>query len=169
MRSLAILAVLSAGLTFAQPQRAPGPTQYPWWENNIVRNRLDLSDAQMKQLNAIQQAYVGTLKDLREATTKAENNLNEIYNEDKIDEIKATVAVDQYVNARDNQTRVLAELSLKMRAVLTIEQWQQLEDLQAGRAGRGGRGRGRGGQPNGSGPPSGVTSNKVAPPISQPK
>lgn len=128
-------ALLAAGVMLAQSPRAAGPTQYPWW-NSRIANSLELSDAQTKKLNEIQQAYVGTLKDLNAAVTKAETNLNEIYNQVEIDDLKAGVAVDQYVNARDNLTRVLSQMSLKMRGVLTIEQWQQLENLQNGRAGR---------------------------------
>ncbi len=166
MRKVLMGALLAAGVMLAQSPRAAGPTQYPWW-NSRIANSLELSDAQTKKLNEIQQAYVGTLKDLNAAVTKAETNLNEIYNQVEIDDLKAGVAVDQYVNARDNLTRVLSQMSLKMRGVLTIEQWQQLENLQNGRAGRGGRGRGRGGAPSGSGPASGTTSNKVGPAISQ--
>jgi Spy/CpxP family protein refolding chaperone len=167
MRKVLISAagLLMAGALLAQP-RGPSPTQYAWWNNKVAVNSLDLSEAQTKQLNAIQQAYVNTLMELNAAVNKAEGNLNEIYNQDKIEDLKAGVAVDQYVNARGSLTRVLSEFSLKMRAVLTTEQWQQLVSMQSGRpGGRGGQGRGRRGPPNGSG--TGTTSNKVGPSISQ--
>lgn len=168
MRRVFFSAVLMCGALLGQPPGPPALTQYDWWTRAVTRNSLNLSDAQLKQVNEISQAYYATLKDLRDSVSKAESNLNEIYNQDKIDELKASVAVDQYVNARTNLTRVLSQMSLKMRTVLTPEQWQQLVDLQNGRAAaRGGRGRGRGGAPNGSAPANGGTSNKVSPPISQ--
>ena len=149
----------------AQPPRSPALSE--WWRGPISQN-LGLSDAQTKQLNDIRQAYAGTLRDLNEAVTKAEGNLNEIYNQDKIDELRAGVAVDQYVNARDSLTRVLVQMNLKMRGVLTSDQWKQLVDLQAGRPLRG-RGRGRGGQPAGSpqGSQPSAPPNKVGPALSQ--
>jgi Spy/CpxP family protein refolding chaperone len=152
MRTVLLTAVLISGSLLAQPPRQP-LTQFDWWTGQVTRgNSLNLSEVQLKQVKDISQAYYATLKDLRDAVTKSESNLNEIYNQDKIDELKAGVAVDQYVNARTSLTRVLAQMSLKMRTVLTPEQWQQLEDIQSGRAARGGRGRGRGGAPGGSGP-----------------
>src|SRR5581483_8065566 len=103
------LGVMAAGLALAQP-RPPSLTQYNWWDRPMLKS-LDLTDAQTKQISDIRQAYVGTLRDLNDAVTKADNSLNEIYNQDKIDELKASIAVEQYVNARGSLTRVLTELS----------------------------------------------------------
>lgn len=173
MRKILISAAgaLMAGAVLAQPPRLPAPTQYDWWNRQVTRNSLDLSEAQTKQLNSIQQAYVSTLMELNSAVTKAESNLNEVYNQEKIDELKAGVAVDQYVNARDNLTRVLSQLSLKAREVLTVEQWQQLVSMQNGRGGpRQGPGRGRRGTLPAtppSSPNSSASPTKVGPAISQ--
>jgi Spy/CpxP family protein refolding chaperone len=168
MRKTSILAVVSltAGAIFAQPPRPPVATQY-WWESPLTVKSLNLSDAQTKQLNQIQQSYVSRLNDLRMGVIKADGNLEEVFKQPAGDELKADAAVDQYANARYYMTRELTRMSLKMRAVLTDEQWQQLESMQNGRAGgRGGQGRGRRGPPaNGSG----TTSNKVGPAISQQK
>jgi len=165
MKKFAILAVVSAGGLVAQPQpRPPIATQY-WWESRVAMNSLNLTEAQTKQLNSIQAANVNRLMDLRSAVTKAENNLQEVFNQPNADELKADAAVDQYANARDNLTRALTRLSLQMRSVLTDEQWQELAARQAGRPSRGpgpGRGR-RGGSPASAGSGAG-TANKVAPP-----
>lgn len=163
MQKVLCAAVLICGSLLAQRPGPPALTQFDWWTGQVARNSLNLSEAQLKQVNDITQAYYSTLRELRDAVSKAERDLNDIYNQDKIDELKASIAVDQYVNARGNLTRVLSQMSLKMRTVLTTEQWQQLVDIQNGRAVRGGRGRGRGGVPRGSG----TTSNKVGPSISQ--
>ena len=160
-RRAVLFAVMAIAPVFAQPPRPPMAAQY-WWENRIAVNSLNLSDAQTKQLNAIQSAYVGRLMELREAVNKAEKNLDDLFNEPTVDELKAEAAVDQYANARENLTRTLSQLSLKMRTVLTAEQWQELVARQNGRPGRGPlSGRGRRSSPNAAG--SG-TANKVSPP-----
>jgi Spy/CpxP family protein refolding chaperone len=166
MRKTSILALVSltVGAIFAQPPRPPVATQY-WWRSPLTVKSLNLSDAQTNKLNQIQQAYVSRLMDLQTAVTKADSTLEEVFKQPSADELKADVALDQYANARDSLTRELTRMSLKMRAVLTDEQWQQLESIESGRAGaRGGQGRGRRGPPSNG---SGTTSNKVGPSISQ--
>src|SRR5271163_2378240 len=115
-----------SGLLMAQPPRPPMATQYAWWESKVAVTRLNLSEAQTKQLNSIQSSYVGRLMELRSAANKAENNLEEMFKQTPSDELKAEAAIDQYANARDNLTRELSRLSLKMRNVLTADQWQEL-------------------------------------------
>jgi Spy/CpxP family protein refolding chaperone len=166
MRKPPILALVSltVGAIFAQPPRPPVATQY-WWRNAVTVKSLDLSDAQTKQLNQIQQSYVSRLMDLQAAVNNADRNLEEVFRQATIDDLKAETARDQYANARDNMTRQLTDMSLKMRRVLTAEQWQQLESMESGRVGaRGGQGRGRRGPPTNG---SSTTSNKVGPAISQ--
>ena len=144
MRKAVILAagVWMAGALLAQPPRQSVAGQ-PWWDSTVVVSSLNLSEAQTKQVKSIQQASVGRLMDLRAAVNKAESNLEDVFNQSAVDELKAEAAVDQYANARDNMTRELTRLSLKMRGVLTAEQWQQLVDRQNGRGPRTGRGGGR--------------------------
>jgi Spy/CpxP family protein refolding chaperone len=156
-----------AGGLSAQLARPPMATSY-WWDSKVVKNSLNLSDAQIKQMNETQAAYVGRLMDLRTAVNSAESNLDSIFNQETIDQRKATAAVDQLAHAREDLTRTVSELSLKLRVVLTAEQWQALRDQQAERAaqkggfpGRGRRGAGTGSK-NGSAPPT-VPSGKVAP------
>src|SRR5579884_1259589 len=152
MRWFWLAAIASSGALLAQPMRPPSMATQPWWESKVVVSSLNLTEAQTKQLNDIQAAHINRLMALREAVMKAERNLDEIYNESGVDEIKADAAVDQYANARDNLTRELTKLSLQLRSVLTDEQWHELVARQNGRGGRGlgpGRGR-RGSQPVGS-------------------
>jgi Spy/CpxP family protein refolding chaperone len=166
MLKIAIPFVVLAGVLLAQPPRPLMVTQN-WWDSKIAVNSLNLTDAQTKQLTSIQNAYVSRLMDLRAAANKAESNLTDVYNQTSPDELKAEAAIDQYANARDNLTRTLTKMSLQMRNVLTAEQWQELQDRQAGRAGlRPGRGGGRRGTSPGSGP-GGSATTKAAPAVSQ--
>jgi Spy/CpxP family protein refolding chaperone len=168
MLKIAIPFVVLAGALLAQPPRPPMVTQN-WWDSKIAVNSLNLTDAQTKQLTSIQNAYVSRLMDLRAAANKAESNLADVYNQTSPDELKAEAAIDQYANARDNLTRTLTKMSLQMRNVLTAEQWQELQNRQAGRASlRPGRGGGRRGTSPATGSaPAGSTANKAAPAVSQ--
>ncbi|HEY4361637.1 MAG TPA: periplasmic heavy metal sensor [Bryobacteraceae bacterium] len=154
-----LTAVLAAGL-WAQPPRPPMSTSY-WWESKVVVNNLNLTEAQLKQMNETQAAYVGRLMDLRSAVNKAESNFDSIFNQETIDARKADAAVDQLAAARGDLTRTISQLSLSLRKILTSEQWDALRDQQSSRAQKGpfpGRGRrGAGAGPNlknGSGPPT---------------
>jgi len=161
LKILIPLAALS-GLVCAQPPRPSSIATQDWWRNKVVINSLNLSDAQTKQLNSIRDSYVSRLMDLNAAVTKAESNLEEVFKQAPSDELKATAAEDDYVDARAKLTRELTRLSLKMRNVLTADQWQQLLDLQSGRGPRPGPGRGWKGTGRG-----GSVPNKVAPATSQ--
>jgi Spy/CpxP family protein refolding chaperone len=165
MLKIAIPLAVLAGALMAQPPRPPVATQY-WWDNKIAVNSLNLSETQTNQLKSIQASYVSRLKDLRAAVNKAESDLQDVFNQAPSDELKAEAVIDQYANARENLTRALSKLSLQMRNVLTADQWQELQDRQAGRARPG-----RGGSRRGTGPtssaPTGSAPNKVAPAVSQ--
>src|SRR5580692_10712156 len=100
-----------AGLLCAQPPRQPVATQY-WWENKVAINSLNLSEAQTKQLNSIQASYVSRLMDLRAAVTKAESNLEDVFKQAPSDEMKATAAVDDYVDVKAKLSRELTRFSL---------------------------------------------------------
>ncbi len=156
MRKAFILAVLGACFALAQPSII----NTPWWENRLAINSLNLTEAQTKQLTSIQNASVGRLTELRGAVMKAESNLTEIYDQPEIDESKVDAAVNDYANARENLTRALTQVSLKMRIVLTQAQWQALENRQYNRGGPRGPGRGRRQPPAGSA----GSANKVIPP-----
>ena len=170
MRIGFLILAIAGGLR-AQPSRAPMATSY-WWESKVVVNNLNLSEAQVKQMKETQAAYVGRLMDLRAAVNNAENNLDSIFNQETIDPRKADTAVDQLAHAREDLTRTISQLSLKLRTVLTAEQWQELRDQQAARQaqrslpGRGRRGGGSTGSKIGSAPPS-AQNGKVAPPSPQ--
>jgi Spy/CpxP family protein refolding chaperone len=165
LKILIPLAVLAGLLSAQPPSRSPMATQY-WWESKVAINSLNLSEAQTKQLNSIQASYYSRLMDLRAAVTKAESNLEDVFKQAPSDEMKAAAAVDDYVDVKAKLSRELTRLSLRMRNVLTADQWQQLLDRQSERehGPRPGPGPGRGWKGTGRG---GSVPNKVAPATSQ--
>ena len=106
----------------AQPFFGP----FPWWDSPIARD-LNLTDAQTKQILATVKEYRDHLVDLRAVVQKAEGDLQDIFNEDQIDQKRANDAIERLVAARSDLTRTLSQMELKLRGVLTAQQWQQLQ------------------------------------------
>jgi len=165
IQKILMAAVVLAGALVAQPRRPPETRpieMQDWWTRPVVVKGLNLSEAQTKQLNAIQASYVDRLMVLKVAMHTAETNLDNMFNQAAPDDWKAEAVIDQYAHAREDLTRTLTKLTLQMRNVLTAEQWQQLQDRDGGRGGPGpGQGRGWKGTSRGS------TVNKAGPAASQ--
>ena len=88
--------------------------------------------------------------DIRKSIESADRDLEAVFNnENPVDHRKAGEAIERLAGARGDMTRALSQMSLKLRTVLTAEQWQELQRRQPGRLGfpTGGR-RGPGGRPN---------------------
>ena len=157
----------------------------PWWDNPVV-NGMNLSDAQRKQIQATAREFRNRLVDARAALQKAEGDLDDVFNGDSVEQRRANDAINRLANARGDLTKVISQMTLQMRQVLTAEQWQELQRRERGpqrldakpgpqeRRGGGpkrfeGRRRppppdgGPGGPPPGGPPPNGPPPN-VAPP-----
>jgi Spy/CpxP family protein refolding chaperone len=156
-KGLQALALAVPGILFAQGP-GPGP-RLPWWESPMVKN-LDLSDSQTKQIQATVSDYRDKLRDLRSSVDRAESDLQGVLNEDPVDQRKANEAIEQLASARRDLFRTTSQMDLKLRVVLTAQQWQQLQSQTRGRILRPGGRRGRG--PNGP-PSSGSAITKQQP------
>jgi Spy/CpxP family protein refolding chaperone len=149
--------LLTAPAILSAQGPGPGP-RLPWWESPIVKN-LDLSDAQTKQIQATVSDYRDKLRDLRAAVNRAEADLQGALNEDSVDQRRANEAIEQLVSARSELFRTTSQMDLRLRTVLTAQQWQELQSETRGRILRPGgrRGRGVNGPPPGPPPGSAIT------------
>ena len=131
-------AVIFPAVLLAQsaPQRAPrqGPALWEgaWWNSPIVQN-MDLSEAQRKDIRGTVRQYRGHLLDLREAVQRADSDLEIALNENPLDQRKANDAIDRLATARGELTRTLSQMTLRLRSILTNEQWQELQRRKAER------------------------------------
>lgn len=141
---LAVPAVLSA--------QGPRGGFFPWWDGPMVSG-LDLTDAQRTEIRAVIREYRGRLVEVRDAVQKAEAALDAVFNEETVDQRRGAEAIDHLTKARADMTKSVSEMSLRMRAVLTAQQWQELQRRQqeqgsriesAGRGSGPQRGAGRG-------------------------
>ena len=152
---LAALAVVFVPVLLAQgppPRQGPAWWEMPWWNSPLVRD-LNLSPAQTREIREAVREFRGSLMDLREAIQRADGDLEAVLSTTPVDQRKATEAIDRLANARADMTRRLSRMTVRMRGILTNEQWQELHQ-RASERGPGGRfGRGRGGPGGPPGPP----------------
>jgi Spy/CpxP family protein refolding chaperone len=101
---------------------------YAWWAKPVVKN-LNLTQTQKQQIHGTVQQFRVHLIDVRAEVAKAEINLEEQFNRDPVDQQKANEAIERFIAARTDLTRTLSQMSLKLRMVLTEQQWQELQRL----------------------------------------
>lgn len=124
MRRLFVLALLlSGGALFAQMPRGI----YSWWSRPEIARNLNLTPSQREQIRATVQQYRPHLLNVRAEVNQAEQDLAEQFNRNPVDTSKTNDAIERLVDARSDLTRTLTQLSLKLRLVLTEEQWQELQ------------------------------------------
>src|SRR5579862_5845709 len=133
-----LTAALLPAVLLAQsaPQQAPrkGPALWEgsWWNSPIVQN-MDLSETQRRDIRGTVRQYRGHLMDLREAVQRADNDLEIALGESPVDQRKANEAIEHLATARGELTRTLSQMTLRLRTILTNEQWQELQKRQAER------------------------------------
>ena len=146
MRMWFVAAVMLPTMVLGQGTRQ-GPVWWesPWWNSPLVQN-LDLSEAQRKEIRTTIREYRGHLMDLREAVQRADGDLEIALGESTPDQRKANEAIEHLASARAELTRTISQMTLRLRTILTNEQWQELQKRQAERREQQGGRRGPGGR-----------------------
>ena len=127
----AFLAFVSLGLARGQGQGPrPKPEMTAWWDQPIVRD-LGLSDEQNRQIRATVAESRDRLIQLRGAVDSAEAVLRDAMDEEKVDTRRARPAIEQVVATHAEMMRAVAQMSLKLRVILTSVQWQELQKREA--------------------------------------
>ncbi len=130
-----VICILMASFSVASAQdrnpqegrgQRPKPETTAWWDQPIAQD-LGLSDEQNRRIRATVAESRDQLIQLRNAADKAEAALEQIMNEDKTDLRRGQAAIDQVVATRAEMMRAVAQMSLKLRAILTSAQWQILQ------------------------------------------
>jgi Spy/CpxP family protein refolding chaperone len=116
------LLALAATTAFAQ---LPRPF-YAWWSSPVAKD-LHLTPAQRQQIRGTLLGYRGHLIQLRAEIEKAETDLEYQFSLQPVDNQKANEAIERLASARGELTRTLSQMSLRLRATLTQQQWQELQ------------------------------------------
>lgn len=108
-----------------------------------VAKQLNLTEAQNHQMDQVYQEDRPRLFAVRGEVNKAEAAVDAAFNEDPVDQAKGNDAINRLAAARSELTKAVSQHDLKIRMILTTQQWQQLKQIQHGPwPGRGGRRRG---------------------------
>lgn len=122
--------------TAPTPGRRPGPP-VAWWENPVA-NGLTLSDSQKEKISLIVREHRDRLVSKRQEVERAERELEGVFNAETVDFPHGRAVTDQLLKARGELTHEMVRMTLRLRTVLTTEQWRTLQDRNA--MGRGGKG-----------------------------
>lgn len=122
MRPILLALLLASGLSAQMPRGI-----YAWWSRPQIARDLNLSPWQREQIRTTVQQYRPHLLNVRAAVNQAEQALAEQFNRNPVDPGKTNEAIERLVDARSDLTRTLTRLSLKLRLVLTEQQWQELQ------------------------------------------
>src|SRR5271169_243042 len=123
MRRYFILALLASSALLAQMPKGI----YAWWSRPEIARNLNLTPSQREQIRAVVQQFRPHLLNVRSEVNQAEQALAEQFNRNPVNAAKTNEAIERLVDARSDLTRTLTQLSLKLRLVLTEQQWQELQ------------------------------------------
>ncbi len=122
LRIMLVLMFLAGSTLSAQPPRG----FFNWWDSPIAKD-LNLSDDQMKQIRATVRDYRAKLIDARASVEKAEAEMEDSFNDESFSQARAGDAIERLVASRSELTRTFSQMSMRLRGVLTNEQWSELQ------------------------------------------
>jgi len=115
------------------PGMGMGPHHGPfgtWWKNSEVVKELQLSDAQVKQIEQTFLDYRLKLIDLRADVERQETKLQPLLEADQPNEQQVSSQVDAVVAARGKLEKTNTMMMLAIRRVLSVEQWKKLQAIE---------------------------------------
>ena len=122
MFRLTLLTLISAALSVAQAPHA----FYPWWTPQNSRD-LNLTWAQKTKVTGTAESFGPRMLEARKIFQLAEEAFHKEFERDPVDEDKASETIERLAAAQATIVRLQAQMQLKMRSVLTAEQWALVE------------------------------------------
>jgi hypothetical protein len=119
LRLFIVLAALAA-CAFAQNR-----AEFPWWNSPVVAD-IGLSQDQTVHIRQIVRSHRNRLFDARNNVQKAEAALEDVMNDDHVSPESVKPLIENLANARAESTRVVLEMDIELRGVLTLDQWRLL-------------------------------------------
>jgi Spy/CpxP family protein refolding chaperone len=119
--------------------RGPGMGR-AWWKNPEVVRELELTPAQVEQIEKAVYDHRLKLVDLRADVERQELRLQPLVEAERPDEAKVGAQLDQVLAARGRLEKANTMMQLSVRRVLSPEQWKKLHARREQRPGWGGPG-----------------------------
>jgi len=119
-------------MTGPGPGMGMGPHHGPfgaWWKNSEVVKELQLTDAQVKQIEQTFLDYRLKLIDLRADVERQETKLQPLLEADQPNEQQVSSQVDAVVAARGKLEKTNTMMMLAIRRVLSVDQWKMLQAI----------------------------------------
>ena len=144
IRLIALCLLLPMAALAQAPPPADGPAKMPfpgghgmmhggpmgkWWKDSDVVKKLNLSDAQVAQLDKLVSDQHEQLMALGQNMEAESTKLKGLLNTEHLDDGLINAQVEQVMIARGKMERQFTQLLLDTRKVLTIDQWRQLEAM----------------------------------------
>jgi Spy/CpxP family protein refolding chaperone len=105
-----------------------------WWKDSEIVRQLQLSDAQVGQIEkTFLDARLSLIK-LRADVEIEEAMLQPLVDADQMDEAKISAQLDKLLAARAKLEKANTMMMFDIRKVLTVEQWKKLRVLQRARS-----------------------------------
>ena len=140
MKIMGIVVLLAVSLvlpTAGWAQDPPGPGPHgpgfgpmppgQWWKNSEVVKDLELTEAQAGQIEGAFLEHRKSLIDLRADLEHKELDLQTLMDQDRPDTAKVSGQIDAVLAARNKLEKSNAMMMLKIRQVLSVEQWKKLQ------------------------------------------
>lgn len=157
--AMAAVGTLGVGAALARPEGPPGGGRHlgKFWRRPEVRQQLNLTDDQVRQLDEVFVRNEKALIDLKADVEKRQLDMQNLVADHRAEDKKLEQAIDRLEDARAKLGKARAMMLLDIRRILTPEQRDRLEQIRAerreqrrdqmdGQHGRGGH-RGRSGAP----------------------
>jgi Spy/CpxP family protein refolding chaperone len=101
-----------------------------WWKNSDVVKELQLTDAQVKQIEQTFLDYRLKLIDLRADVERQETKLQPLLEADQPNEQQVSSQVDAVLAARAKLEKTSTMMMLAVRHVLSVDQWKKLQTIE---------------------------------------
>jgi hypothetical protein len=112
-------------LLFVAAVQAQNRAEFPWWNSPVVAD-IGLSAEQTSHIRQIVRSYRNRLLDARNNVQKAEGDLEDVMNDEHVTLETTKPVIEKLAAARAASTRVVLEMDIELRSVLTFDQWRLL-------------------------------------------
>lgn len=128
MKLTVAFVALAAALPMAA-QMGGGPSFFPWWESPLTQD-LNLTEDQNSRIRQVLSETRNDIIRSRAAVEEAEGELSDLMSSDTIDMSRGERITEKLVKARGDLTRHVTLMSIRLRSVLTPDQWRELQKKQ---------------------------------------
>lgn len=116
-------------VTQAAAQR--GPRRFAFLKSEEMVEKLSLTDEQVTRLEAVDYKFRKASIDVNARLKSAQLSLDHFLSGENVNKQKLEGLVDEIAQARGEQTKLSLEKKIAIRGVLSLEQWQKVEQGRA--------------------------------------